>query len=219
MATAPFQLWVDGPPIASGVRSGSTVTITTTTPHGISSGQYVQVDGAATAAGTSMQGIFSVTVTSGTTFTYSSAGTAGTGIAGGTALTTEYFTYDVLTPLVNYLGTARDTALYVPLESLQMSMSGDSEPASLSFTLIQDDTPASSPWFLTIPDNTRVRLVKANTGDTPAAGQTLFRGYVTGLESRLGGSGQGTITDVSCIDVNALFDRVVIYGTFSNRGK
>lgn len=218
MATAPFQLFIDGPTIASGVRSASTVTITTISAHGLSTGQSVQVEGASGTSGTSMNGVYTITVTSGTTFTYTSAGTAGTGIAGGTALTSEAFSFDVLTPLVNYSGTARDTALYIPLESLQMSASGDSEPATLTFTLCQDDTPGSSPWFTSIPDNARVRLIYGDTGSTPASGKTLFRGFVNSISSQLSGSGLGTKTDVSCVDVNALFDRVVVYGAISPRG-
>jgi hypothetical protein len=212
MATAPFQLWVNGPTIATATRTASTVTVNTLSTHGISTGAYVQVEGCIGTAGTSANGVFQVTVTSGTTFTYTAAGSAGTVITGGTALTTEAFAYDLLNPLVNYSGTARDTALYVPLESIQMSASGDSEPASFSFSVAQDDTPSSTPWFLTIPDNTRVRLVKANTGDNPATGQTLFRGFVTSIAGRMSGSGQGSFADVSCVDVNAVFDRVVVYG-------
>lgn len=212
MATAPFQLWIDGPPIASAIRSASTVTITTLSAHGITSGAYVQVEGCIGTAGTSMNGVFQITTTSGTTFTYTAAGSAGTAVTTAT-LTTEAFGYDILNPLVNYAaGTARDQALYVPLESLQMSASGDGEAATISFSVIQDDTPGSTPWFLTIPDQTRIRLIKANTGSAPAAGQTFFRGFLQNISSQILRSGQGTITDVSGVDVNALLDRVVIHG-------
>lgn len=212
MATAPFQLWVDGPSIATTVRVASTVTVTTFTPHGISTGAYVQLDGFSGTAGTTMNSVFQTTVTSGSTFTFTSAGDPGTAVST-TSGTAEVFSYDLLNPLVNYSGTARDTALYVPIDSLSMSFSGDGDAASISFTVIQDDTPNSTPWWTTIPDQTRIRLVKTTTGAVPAAGQTIFRGFVQNISAKMTGSGQGTIADISGNDVNALLDRVVIYGT------
>lgn len=212
MATAPFQLWIDGPSIATGVRVSSTVTITTQSSHGISTGAYVEVGGFSGTAGTTMNGVYQVTVTSGSTFTYSSAGTAGTAVTA-SSLTTEYFSYDLLNPLINYSGTAKDTAPYVPLDSLRMSVSGDGEAATIDFTVMQDDTPGSEPWWKTIPDQTRIRLVKQNTGTAVGIGQTIFRGMLMSVSARLTGSGQGTICDVNGVDVNALLDRVVVYGT------
>jgi len=212
MATAPFQLWIDGPAIATAVRVSSTVTITTSSAHGIVTGSYVQMAGFSGTAGTTMSGVFEATVTSGTTFTYIAAGDAGTAVTAAT-LTSEVFSYDIMNPLINYSSTDRGSALYVPLESLQMSASGDGEAASIGFTVVQDDTPGSTPWFLTIPDQTRVRLVKANTGATPGVGQGYFRGFIQNITTRLTGSGQGTITDVQAMDVNALLDRVIVYGT------
>lgn len=211
MATAPFQLWLDGPSIATGIRSASTVTITTSSAHGIVTGTYVQVAGFSGTAGTTMNGVYQVTVTSGTSFTYTSAGTAGTAVTAA-SLTAEAFSYDILNPLVNYDSTARGSALYVPLESMQMSASGDGEPSTIGFTVLQDDTPGSTPWYLTIPDQTRIRLVKANTGAAPVAGQTLFRGFLQNVDASLNGSGLGTIVAVTGQDVNALLDRVVVYG-------
>jgi hypothetical protein len=190
MAVAPFQLWIDGPSISLAVRAASTVTITTSAAHGISTGSYVQLDGFAGTIGSSLNGVYQATSTSGTTFTVTSAGTAGTATTAA-ALTTEYFSHDVLNPLVNYSGTARDTALYIPLESLNASFSGDGDTASISFTVIQDSTPSGVPWYSTLPDQTRIRLVKTTTGATPAAGQTLFRGYLQGITARTTGSGLG----------------------------
>lgn len=211
-ALAPFQLWVDGPAISLGVRSGSTVTITTSSAHGIVTGSYVQMAGFSGAAGSSFNGVYSATVTSGTTFTYSAAGSAGTAVTA-LSLTSEVFSYDLLNPLNNYATADRGSALFVPLESLQMSASGDGEPAQINFTVIQQDTPNSTPWFLSTPDQTRIRLVKANTGDVPATGQGYFRGFVQNINARMTGSGQGTIADISGLDVNALLDRVIVYGT------
>jgi len=212
MATAPFQLLIDGPSIVTAVRSASTVTITTSAYHGLSTGSYVQMDGFAGTIGTSMNGCYQVTNTSGTTFTFTSAGTAGTAVTS-TSLTTEYFSHDILNPLINYSGTAKNTALFVPLDSLTTSFSGDGDVAQINFTVFQDDTPASGPWWLAIPDQTRIRLVKADTGAVPAAGQTIFRGFVQNIAARMTGSGQGSIADIFGNDVNALLDRVIIYGT------
>lgn len=213
MAVAPFQLWMDGPTISSGVRTSSTVTITTASAHGLSSGAYVEVGGAGTTgAALGMNGIYQVTVTGTATFTYTSAGTAGTGITGGTALLGEYFSFDLMNPLVNYSGAARDTALYIPLSSIAMSTTGDGEPATLDFTVMQDDSTAT-PWFQCVPDSTRVRLVRADTGSSYTTGKTMFRGFVTNFAIEPNGSGLGTEVSVSCVDANSLFDRIVIYGT------
>lgn len=212
MATAPFQLWLDGPSIALAVRAASTVTVTTSSAHGIVTGTYVQTDGFTGAAGTSMNGVFAVTVTSGTTFTYTAAGSAGTAVTAA-SLTQEVFSYDLLNPLINYAATDRGSALYVPLESLQMSASGDGEAATIGFVAVQDDTPGSTPWFLTVPDQTRIRLVKADTGATPGTGSGYFRGFVQNFVAELTPSGQGTITTVTGLDVNALLDRVIVSGS------
>ncbi|CAB4189323.1 hypothetical protein UFOVP1184_21 [uncultured Caudovirales phage] len=212
MATAPFQLWLDGPSISTAIRVSSTVTITTTSSHGIVTGSYVQMAGFTGAIGTTMNGVYLATVTSGTSFTVSSAGSAGTAVTA-ISLTSEVFSYDLLNPLNNYANGDRGSALFVPLESLSMSASGDGEPAQINFTVIQQDTPNSTPWFLTTPDQTRIRLVKADTGAVPATGQGYFRGFVQNISARMTGSGQGTIADISGLDVNALLDRVIVYGT------
>jgi len=212
MATAPFQMLIDGPSIVTAVRVSSTVTITTAAYHGLSTGSYVQMDGFAGTIGSSINGCYQVTNTSGTTFTFTAAGTAGTAVTS-TSRTTEYFAHDVLNPLINYSGTAKHTALYVPMQTIATSFSGDGDVATMSFTVVQDDTPDSGPWWLAIPDQTRIRLCKANTGSVPAAGETIFRGFVQGINAQMTGSGQGSIADIFCNDVNALLDRVVIFGT------
>jgi hypothetical protein len=66
--------------LTSATRAGSTVTIVTTRAHGLATGYEVIVAGITGAAGTTMNGtIYPITVTDSTTFTYTSAGTAGTG--------------------------------------------------------------------------------------------------------------------------------------------
>jgi hypothetical protein len=66
--------------LTSATRAASTVTIVTTRAHGLATGYEVIVAGITGAAGTTMNGtIYPITVTNSTTFTYTSAGTAGTG--------------------------------------------------------------------------------------------------------------------------------------------
>lgn len=211
MAVSPFQLWCDGAPITSGVRSGSTVTITTSSTHNLVTGSYVQIAGFTGSVGSTFNGVYQATSTSGTTFTFSAAGSAGTAVTTST-LTSEAYSLDLMNPITNYAAASRPNALYISLESLSLSASGDGDPSSIGFTVYQDVTPATGPWFLNVPDQTRIRLVNANTGDAPVAGKTYFRGFVQDLASRINESGQGTITDISGLDVNALLDRVVVYG-------
>lgn len=208
MATAPFQLWIDLAAIASATRTSSTVTVTTAAPHGISTGAYVQMQDASGTAGTSMNGVYQITVTSGTTFTYTSSGTAGTGITGSAVIS-----YDLLNPLINYTGTAKEQALYVPTESLLFAVSGDGSGASSSFRVNQDDTPADGPWFKLIPDQARVRLVRANTGTTPAADKSdlYFVSAVATIQARLNGAGLGTMADVALQDSTSLLERIYVY--------
>jgi len=99
MATAPFQLWLDGAAIATAVRVSSTVTITTSSAHGIVTGSYVQMAGFSGTAGSTMNGVFEATVTSGTAFTYTAAGNAGTAVTA-ISLTSEVFSVDILNPLL-----------------------------------------------------------------------------------------------------------------------
>lgn len=209
MATAPFQLWMDLTPIASAVRVSSTVTVTTTTPHAVVTGAYVQLGSALGTAGTSMNGVYSVTVTSGTTFTFTSAGSAGTADT-----TAAFIAYDLMTPLIDYSSAARQAALYVDLDSISMSASGDGSGVTFSLTVNQDDTPSDGPWFNLIPDQTRIRLIKANTGSTPASDKSdvYFTGSILSLDASINGSGQGTTTDVQLQDANALLERLMIYG-------
>jgi hypothetical protein len=208
MATAPFQLWIDLATIASAVRTSGTVTVTTATPHGITTGAYIQMQGATDVAGTSMNGVYQATVASGTTFTYTSSGTAGTGVTGSACIS-----YDLLNPLINYTGAAKEGALYIRPESMQFAISGDGSGASSSITVAQDDVGANGPWFQLIPDQARLRLVKKDTGTTPAedGSDILFTTVVSNITARLNGSGQGVIADIAMQDVTSLLDRVFVY--------
>jgi hypothetical protein len=69
--------------LTSASRTGSTVTIVTTSAHAFANGYEVVVAGITGTAGTTMNGTFIVTVTNSTTFTYTAAGTAGSGTVTG----------------------------------------------------------------------------------------------------------------------------------------
>jgi hypothetical protein len=212
VATAPFQLWLDLAAISSAVRVSSTVTVTTVSPHGVTTGAYIQMGDALGTAGTSMNGVFPVTVTSGTTFTYTSAGSAGTADS-----LSAFVSYDLLNPLINYTAADKASALYVPTDSLQLSAAGDGAGVSFGFTVNQDDTPSDGPWYLLVPDQTRVRLIEKDTGTTPASDKSdvRFVGALTNVSARLQGSGQGTTADVDFDDPNALLDSLMVFGGLS----
>lgn len=208
MATAPYQLLMDVAPIASAVRVSSTVTITTTQAHNITTGAYVEIGDTAGAAGTSMVGMYQVTVTSGTTFTYTSAGSAGTATVG-----SAFAAVDILNPPINLTaGTARQNALVVPLDTLTMSANGDGSGSTMSFVVMQEITPAAGPWFNTVPDNTRFRLIQKDTGSSSVLADRRFLGVLTSLQVELTGSGQGTLTTVNLSDPNWMLERMGVYG-------
>lgn len=208
MAVAPFQLWLDLAQISSAIRVSSTVTVTTASPHGISTGAYVQMDGASGVAGTSMNGVYQITTTSGSSFTYSAAGSAGTADVGSAVISSDLFN-----PLTNYSGTAKQGALYVPTDAISFSLSGDGSGASSSVQVLQDDTPSDGPWYTLVPDQTRLRIIKADTGSTPAAdgSDVFFNSAVVTVASQLNASGQGSISDVVTQDATSLLDRLIIY--------
>ena len=220
MATAPFQLWMDMAPIASAIAVSGTVTITTTSSHGITPGAYVQLDGL-TAAGTAFNTVAQVATTpSGTAFTYVLGSVSGTA-----TVTTGVISYDLLNPPINYTsGTARQSALIAEPGQLQLSANGDGSGSSMSLTVLQETTPAVGPWFNLIPDNTRFRLTQKDTGSVPGTADVRFLGLLSQLNSELTGSGQGTFTTVTLGDVNVLMDRLGVFGqntaikTLSNGG-
>ena len=210
MATAPYQLWIDLAPIASAVRVASTVTITTSSSHGLTTGAYVQVGDTTGAAGTSMVGVYPITATNGTVFTYTAAGSAGTATSG-----SAWIAYDLLNPPINYAsGTARQNAMIADITTLNLSANGDGSGSTMSLDILQEVTPAVGPWFNLVPDNTRFRLVYKDTGSTPAsdASDVYFLGILDSVTSELNGSGQGTRTTVQLGDANVVLDRVAVFG-------
>jgi len=208
MSLAPYQLWIDVAPIASAVRVSSTVTITTSSAHGLQTGAYIQAASLTGAAGTSMVGVYQITRTSGTTFTYTQAGSAGTATSGSAVIS-----YDLLAPLDNYAaGTARQYSANADISSTNLVANGDGSGATMSATVLQETTPTEGPFMSLVPDQTRIRFAFANTGTTPASTDVLFLGYLNGYTLSLNGSGQGSIADLNLNDVNTILDRVAVFG-------
>lgn len=72
--------------ISSASRTGSTVTVTTATIHGVNTSNWITIAGLSGAAGTTMNGVWKITVTSTTQFTFTATGTAGSAtVTGATA--------------------------------------------------------------------------------------------------------------------------------------
>lgn len=204
----PFQLWMDLAPIQSAIGVAGTVTVTTTSSHGITPGAYVQIDGL-TGPGTAFNTVAQVAATpSGTTFTYVLGAVSGTA-----TVDTGVISYDLLNPPINYTaGTARQHALIAAPGDLQLSSNGDGSGSSMSLTILQETTPAVGPWFSLIPDNTRFRLTQKDTGSVPGTADVRFLGLLSTLDSELTGSGQGTFSRVTLGDVNVLLDRLGVFG-------
>jgi hypothetical protein len=155
-----------------------------------------------------MIGVYSVTATSGSAFTYTASGSAGTA-----TVTSAVASVDVMNPLTNYtLAANRQGALCVDLSTLSLTANGDGSGATMTATINQEVTPSGDPWFTLIPDQTRIRFAFADTGATPSATDILFLGYLNGLTSQLNDSGLGTITDLDINDVNTMLDSVVVFG-------
>lgn len=214
MPVAPYQLWMDLVPVSSAIGSNGTVTVTMTGTHSITAGAYVQVAGL-TGPGTAFNGVAQVTSASGSAFTYV------LGTASGTAtVTSSVVSYDLLNPLTNYsTATARMSALFVDLQSLQLSANGDGTGSSMSLTVLQQVTPSEGPWFTSaIPDNTRFRFVVKETGQTPATDKTdvIFLGVLASFQSQLNAAGQGTETQISLGDANYILDKTAIFGKVSS---
>ena len=208
MATAPYQLWIDLAPIASAVRVSSTVTVTTSSPHGIQTGAYVELSGLTAAAGTSMNTVAQATVTSGSVFTLSIAGSAGTA-----TVTAGVASYDLLNPLSNYTaGTARQYSANADISSLNLTANGDGSGSSMAASVLQETTPSGGPFMSLVPDQTRIRFAYADTGTAPAAADVLFLGYLSSYSLQMNGSGQGSIAELNLKDVNAVLDQVAVFG-------
>ena len=206
-AVAPFQLYIDLPSISTASRAGSTVTVATGSAHGLVSGAYVQIEGF-TSSGTALNGVYPISVSNSTTFTYTTAGTGSvTGVVAAAVAS-----QDAMNPVTNYATADRPGAIYLDLSSLSMSASGDGNSSSMSFRVLQDVTPAAGPWWSTIPDQARIRLYKKETGSAPADSDLYFIGTISAVDGEINESGQGTIGSVSVDEVNAALDRLAVFG-------
>jgi hypothetical protein len=154
-----------------------------------------------------MNGVFTATVTSGTTFTVADTGTAGTA-----TVTAGVASRDLLSPLVDLATADRQAAAYAIPESLTMSAAGDGNTSSMSLSVAQDDTPNDGPWWANTPDQARVRLYRAATGTTPTDADLYFIGVISNISARLNPSGQGQVADISVDEVNAILDKLVVIG-------
>lgn len=214
MPNAPYSLYVDvGAPISI-VKSGTTVTVTTSSPTPVVTGAFVQMDfDPEDALGSACAGVFQATAVSGTVFTYTAAGTTA-GTVGSNVTGDGVVSMDFLNPPTNYTGAARLSAPYIELESFQMSASGDGSSDAMGFTVLQDVTPSAGPWFSQIPDDARVRLIKKETGTTPATdlSDVFFHGIVSAVSAEMNESGQGSIVSVDIADVNVILDKTTVAG-------
>ena len=91
----------------------------------------------------------------------------------------------------------------------------------MEFEVRQDSTPSgTTPWYSTLADQAKVEFADTALSAT-TLGQVLFRGLITHLDIRSNDAGVGTITRVSCTDVNNLLDKLVVYkgrtGTAKNQ--
>lgn len=212
MADAPFSLYVDLPAIASITAASGTATVTTSSAHGLIVGDYIQIEGVTTT--TAWNSVYQISaVASATEAKFVSATT------GSATITSAIASRNMLNPLANYASAYRSNAVIVPISSVTMGKSGDGGGGSFGFVAIQDATPASGPWFANLPDNARVRLVKAATSSVPSSTESdvQFKGLVSSIDCRLNGGGVGTFCTVSVDDVNILLDKLTVNGSPSVR--
>ena len=103
------------------------------------------------------------------------------------------------------------TTPFVLPETISLSQAATGGGASLSFEVVQNLTPGGTPWFSTntFGDNARVRYF--HTRAFPfASGTPIFMGYITSLDAKLTGSGQGVMVSVSAQDPTAWLEKVIV---------
>jgi hypothetical protein len=201
---------MDLPQITTIAVVSGTATITTVSSHGLTTGAYVQI-GSVDTPSTALNTVAQVTATSGTTFTYTTA--SGSGTASGTAAGSAFCSVDLLNPLSNYAsGTARQYAMTADISRTNLVANGDGSGATMSLTVLQEQTPSVGPWFTLVPDQTRFRFATQDTGSVPGTADVRFLGTLASVSSRLNGSGLGLEADVTLADVNTMLDRVMVYG-------
>ena len=208
---------MDLPQITTIAVVSGTATITTISSHGLTTGAYVQIASVDASvdtlpsSATALNTVAQITAASGTTFTYTTA--SGSGTASGTAAGSAVCSIDLLSPLSNYAsGTARQYAMTADISRTNLVANGDGSGATMSLTVLQEQTPSVGPWFNLVPDQTRFRFATTDTGSAPGTADVRFLGTLASVSSRLNGSGLGIETDVTLADVNTMLDRVMIYG-------
>jgi hypothetical protein len=164
--------------LTSASRTASTVTIVTTRTHGFASGYEVVVAGITGAAGTTMNGtIYPITVTNSTTFTYTSAGTAGSGtVTGATVKSGPGYGIIYLQPAATTQGRVQvdgrlkisgDNSLYVSRASVA---SATQSLVNNTSTTILLDTASTTPTTGTYDPNSWF----SNANDRITIGQDGF---------------------------------------------
>ena len=115
------------------------------------------------------------------------------------------------------------TTPYVDISTLSLTQAADGGGSSMSFDIVQRDTPTSGgaylPWWRSggVNDNARVRFYDTrNSASVP-----LFMGYVTSIDARLMANGLGTVATVSVADPTGWLDKTIVRsgrsGTTYNR--
>jgi hypothetical protein len=104
------------------------------------------------------------------------------------------------------------TTPYVDLSSLTLTQAADGGGSSMSFDVIQRDTPISvgvyQPWWRSggVNDNARVQFFDSRYHATTP----IFMGYITSIEARLMANGLGTVATVSVADPTGWLDKTIV---------
>jgi hypothetical protein len=155
--------------LTSASRTGSTVTIVTARTHGFATGYEVVVAGITGTPGTTMNGTFIVTVTNTTTFTYTAAGTAGSGtVTGATVKAGPGFGIIYLKPAATAAGRVQiDGDLAV---DGNITATGEVQSSSNIYATAYFFTLVSGAPYLWTGAATNARLISAgNTAGTGGA--------------------------------------------------
>ena len=103
------------------------------------------------------------------------------------------------------------TTPFVLPETISLSQAATGGGASLSFEVVQNLTTGGTPWFstTTFGDNARVRFFDTRAFSF-ASGTPIFMGYITKLDAKLTGSGQGVVVSVAAQDPTAWLEKVIL---------
>lgn len=107
---------------------------------------------------------------------------------------------------------AQTTTPYVDLSTLSLTQAADGGGSSMSFDVIQRDTPISGgvyqPWWRSggVNDNARVQFFDTRYHATTP----VFMGYITSIDARLMANGLGTVASVSVADPTGWLDKTIV---------